>query len=71
MSEKIVVSILKQSVEKIDRVRDTAGCVLQRLLTCDCPINIPHKEALLKLIQSQKYVIRFVAQIIYVSQNAV
>jgi transcriptional regulator len=54
MATKLIGTILKQAVEKIDRVRDTAGIILKELLLSHNPviINVPHKEKLVELIQN-------------------
>jgi len=52
ISVKVAGGLAKQAVEKIDRVRDVAGRVLQHLLSSD-QVNldqIPHKRALEKIV---------------------
>lgn len=52
ISVKVIGGLAKQAVEKIDRVRDVAGRILQHLLHSD-QVNIdqiPHKRALEQII---------------------
>lgn len=50
MGTNLMRALLKQAVEKIDRVRDNASKIICRILSNDLVRNIPHKQELASVI---------------------
>lgn len=54
LANKIVGSIIKQAVEKMDKLRDSAARILHRILHNETFVpHIPEREALLRMVPSE------------------